>query len=458
VIFVFFVVKLYISRRTILGAGKIHKNTKQNTRGAIVSILMEWEQGRGFASDLLEKLWKRTDFAVRDRALINITVNGVIRRKLTLDWLIDRFSSRKLPESAGYLRQILRLSIFHLLYLDSIPPHAILHQAGELAKRQGDTRKCSYINGLLRNLLRKKDELPFPDLNQPAEHLSVLHSHPLWIVNRWLETRHYEEVKEICRVDNLPAPVFVRCNRLKSTPEELEAELKRDGIDYKRLAESLDFWRIKPSKPIGSLRSFRDGHFQVQDISTIRAVDLLNPKPGENIADLCAAPGGKAVYIAQRMNNTGSLLAADSNPVRLEKLDENLRRLGVSNASIERINPLRGETSRGNTQWDGILLDVPCSNTGVLRRRVDARWRVTAADITRLAKQGRELLAAASHLIQPGGRIVYSTCSLEPEENGETVRRFIETNTDFKLIKEELSLPSEDQGDGHYCALIKHVQ
>jgi len=234
------------------------KNIGQNAREAMVSLLIEWERGRGFASDLLDKLWKRTGFSVRDRALINITVNGVIRRKLTLDWLIDRFSSRKLPERDGYLRQILRLSIFHLLYLDSIPPHAVLHQAGELAKRHGGARKCSYINGLLRNLQRKKDELPFPDRDQPAEYLSVLHSHPLWIVNRWLTDRHYEEAEEICRVNNIPPPVFARCNRLKITPEELEAEFVRDGVEYELLDYRDDFWRIKPSRPIGSLRSFQE--------------------------------------------------------------------------------------------------------------------------------------------------------------------------------------------------------
>ena len=430
----------------------------RTTRSSIIGLLREWEQGRGFASDLLEKLWERTGFSTRDRALINITVNGVIRRKLTLDWLIDRFSAHKLPDRDGYLRQILRLSIFHLLYLDSIPPHAVLHQAGELAKQQGGAGKCSYINGLLRNLLRKKEELPFPDRNHRKEYLSVVHSHPRWIIDHWLETHSFEEVEEICRVDNLPPPIFARCNLLKITPEELESEFKLDGVEFERQDGPVAFWRIKPGRPIGSLRSFRDGHFQVQDISSIRAVELLNPEPGERIADLCAAPGGKAVYIAQKMNNTGSLLASDNNPARLRKLTENIRRLGVSNAMVERINLLRGDRPGQDEGWDGILLDIPCSNTGVLRRRVDARWRIAPADITRLAKQGRELFEAAAKLIRPGGRIVYSTCSLEPEENGGAVRHFIESHSDFNLVKEELSHPREKEGDGYYCALIKHAQ
>jgi 16S rRNA (cytosine967-C5)-methyltransferase len=435
----------------------MRKNTRQNARGSIVSVLRDWEAGRGFASDLLDRLWRETDFSTRDRGLINITVNGVIRRKLTLDWLIDRFSSHKLPDRDSDLRQILRFSIFHLLYLDSIPPHAILHQAGELAKQLGAYRKCSYINGLLRNLLRRKDKLPFPGRNHQLEYLSVLHSHPRWLIGRWLKTRSFEEVEETCQVDNLPPPVFARCNLLKITPEELEDEFKRDGVTYERQDDPVGFWRIKSGTPIGSLRSFRDGHFQVQDISSIRAVELLNPEPGERIADLCAAPGGKAIYIAEKMNNTGCLLASDNNPARLRRLTENIRRLGVSNAAVERINLLRGETPRPDERWDGILLDVPCSNTGVLRRRVDARWRIDPADITRLAKQGRELLDAAGDLIRPGGRIVYSTCSLEPEENGEVVRQFIESHPGFKLVKEEFSQPREDQGDGYYCALIEQL-
>lgn len=436
----------------------MRKNAKQNTRGSMVAILRDWEQGRGFASNLLDKLWQETGFSVRDRSLINASVNGVIRRKLTLDWLIDRFSSRKLPVSDGLARQILRLSIFHLLYLDSIPDHAILHQAGELAKQYLAPRECPYINGLLRTLLRKRDNLPFPARDHSAEYLSILYSHPEWLVDRWLKSRAFEEVEENCRMDNLPPPIFVRCNLLKITPEELETEFKRDGVDYERQDSPVGFWRIKPSRPIGSLRSFRDGHFQVQDLSTIRAVDLLNPEPGEKIADLCAAPGGKAVYIAQKMNNTGCLLAADSNPVRLKKLAGNFQRLGVSNAEVERIDLLRGEPPGPDVRWDGILLDIPCSNTGVLRRRVDARWRIKLDDIIRLAKQGRELLTAAANLIRPGGRLVYSTCSLEPEENGDVIRQFLETHPDFNLVKEELSPPREKKGDGYYCALINHLQ
>ena len=433
----------------------MRKNVEQNARGSIIAVLRDWEEGRGFASDLLEKLWKETSFSVRDRALINTSVNGVIRRKLTIDWLIDRFSSRKPPAQCGYVRQILRLSLFHLLYLDSIPPHAILHQAGELAKQHLATRECSYINGILRTILRKSDNLPFPARDHSAEYLSVVYSHPRWLIGRWLKSRSFEEVEEICRVDNLPPPIFARCNLLKITPEELEAEFVRDRVAFERLESPVGFWRIKPGHPIASLPSFRDGHFQVQDTSTIRAVELLDPEPGEKIADLCAAPGGKAVYLAQKMNNAGCLLAADNNPARLRKLTQNLQRSGVSNAEVERINILRGETPDRDERWDGILLDVPCSNTGVLRRRVDARWRISPDDITRLAEQGRELLKAAANLILPGGRIVYSTCSIEPEENQEVIRNFLRMRADYTLVKEESSLPRETGGDGYYAALLR---
>lgn len=390
--------------------------------------------------------------------MINNSVNGVIRRNMTLDWLIDHYSSRKPPAQNGYARQILRLSIFHLLYLDSIPPHAILYQAGELAKDHVASWEISYINGLLRNVLRNKDNLPKPEFTRPIEYLSYTHSHPQWIIESWLKSRTFQEVEDICRVDNIPPPIFVRCNKLKINPSELEREFNEEGVHYDLQVGTGDFWRIKSSTPIGTLKSFRAGHFQVQDLSTIRAVELLDPFPGEKIADLCAAPGGKTALIAQKMQNTGCLLAADNNPGRLNMLSRTIQRLGIVNADIKRINLLREDPLNQKKQWDGILLDVPCSNTGVLRRRVDVRWRLKPGDIVRLAEQGLKLLLNSAGIVLPGGRIVYSTCSLQREENSEVIRRFLRINPMFNLIQEESSIPREEAGDGYYCALLRHIK
>jgi len=212
---------------------------------------------------------------------------------------------------------------------------------------------------------------------------------------------------------------------------------------------------IKSPRPLVELESFKDGLFLVQDISTLRPVEMLAPVPGERIADLCAAPGGKTVYISEQMENTGRLLAADPSPARLNKLQETITRCGVANALVRRVDLLKKDPGRGEGLWDGILLDVPCSNTGVLRRRVDARWRIGYDDIIRLANQGLSLLAAAAGRLRAGGRIVYSTCSLEPEENEEAVKKFLQLRPDYSLEEEESGLPREEGGDGYYAARLR---
>ncbi len=420
----------------------------------MVEILQRWEKGGGYASGLLEKAFRKTSFSGRDRALVTATINGVIRRKQTLDWLIDRFSTGKPPARAGTARQILRFSIFHLLYLDTLPAHAVLHQAGELARRLLTPPEGGYINGLLRNILRKRDALPLPPKDNQAEYLAVAHSHPHWLVNRWLARYPFETVEELCRIDNLAPPVFARRNLLRTTGNELEEEFRQAGIEYTLHDAAGGIWRIKPGQDLSGITAFRAGHFTIQDISTLRPANLLAPAPGEEIADLCAAPGGKTAYIAQMMENTGHILAADVNPDRIAKLRETIERLGVKNTAIRKFSVLEKKVETPG-KWDGILLDVPCSNTGVLRRRVDARWRIGPSDITRLAEQGEKLLRAAAERLRPGGRIVYSTCSLEPEENGEVVKAFLRGNAHFSLEKEDFSLPQENGGDGFYAALLR---
>lgn len=431
---------------------------KPDPRQSLVEALRRWEGGGIFAAALIAEIRRKTAFREPDRALINATLNGVIRRKLTLDWLIDRFSSRKPPARTGFARQILRISLFHLLYLDTIPPHAILHQAGELARKFLSSGERSYLNGLLRSVQRAGKDLPFPPETDRAGYISVFHSHPRWLVERWEKRRGWEETEEICRVDNLPPPVFARCNRLKTDPEKLAKTFVREGVRWGLAPGRDDLGVIAAGRELPALDSFQNGLFLVQDISTLRPVELLAPSPGERIADLCAAPGGKTAYIAEKMKNTGRLLSADPAPARLKKLRETVARCGAANALVRRIDLLKRKPGRGGGRWDGILLDVPCSNTGVLRRRVDARWRIGYDDVLRLARQGTALLAAAGDLIRPGGRIVYSTCSLEPEENEEAVRKFLLQRADFFLEEEESGLPKEEGGDGYYAARLRRTK
>jgi len=428
---------------------------ESSPRRLAVDLLRRWEKGNIFARNLLEAALCESSFPARERAFITNVVNGVIRRKKTLDWLIDSFSPMRRPPSGSILRQILRLSIFQLLYLEKVPPHAVLHQAGELAREDLSSPERAYINALLRKMLKRRDTLPFPSPDDNIRYLSVVHSHPEWLIRRWLKRWDPEAVANLCRSDNAPPPIFIRVNRCRIETEELAKKLKKEGVTFSMYKNRTNVLTINPRAPISSLPSFRAGYLQVQDVSSLAVVELLDPRPGESVADFCAAPGGKACFIAEKMKGRGKLLAADSSGERLKLLRENFARLGVTGAEIIKLNLLKEAARLKNFSADKILLDVPCSNTGVLRRRVDARWRIDEGDIGRLAARGLELLIAAAGFLRTGGKVVYSTCSLEGEENEEVVKKFLKIKPGFVLIKDEFRLPVEDGGDGYFAAVME---
>lgn len=425
------------------------------SRQLIVDILWRWEKENSFADDLLTAGLLKSSFSVRDRALVTASVNGVIRWKKSLDWLIDFFSLARKPGGKSFVRQILRLSIFHLLYLEKIPPHAVLHQAGELARASLSPPEAAYVNALLRKLQSRRGKLPFPPPDEKIQYLSVVYSHPHWMIARWLGRWDFDKVEELSRINNAPPPIFIRVNRLKVGAEELVKKLKVAGAEVEYFESRTGVLKIKPGRIISTLAPFREGGFQVQDVSSLAVVDLLDPRPGETVADFCAAPGGKASCIAEKMRNRGLLLAADADGERLNLLRENFSRLGITNARVEKIDLLKEENQLTNFWADRILLDVPCSNTGVLRRRVDARWRIRKKDITRLGEQGLELLRRGARYLRPGGRIVYSTCSLETEENERVVERFLAVHPEYTLMEEKFNFPEEKGGDGFYAAVLK---
>ncbi len=428
------------------------ESPSDSARGGTVEIIRRWSGGRGFASRLLGEEFERREYSPAQRARITALVNGVIRRKGTLDWLIDGFSAKKPPSSRSYARQILRLAFFELIYMDQSPDYAILHQAGELGRPRLSRRERGYVNAILRKFLRRGKDPNFPPSSEPVTYLAVTHSHPPWLVTRWLKRMDFREVEKLCRTNNTPPPIFIRRNRLKSTSAILEESLNVNGIAWRK-TEDEDVYLINLRRSLFELSPFQAGYFFVQDPSTVRIGRLAGARPEERVADLCAAPGGKAGVIAEMMQNRGALLAADISGERLGLLEDNFRRLGIENAEIRRIDLLSSDPLP--TGFDRVLADVPCSNTGVLRRRVDARWRLREKDIERLADQGLRLIESASGTVRSGGVLVYSTCSIEPEENREVIDQFLEGSDSFRLEKEISGLPRVGGEDGYYAARLR---
>lgn len=391
----------------------------------------------------------------KGRAAVTELVFGVLRRLRALQFLRSKLAERRpRPE----VEAVLLVALYELFHLDDTPDFAAVHEAVEIARGADGPQSAAFVNAVLRRAQRDADALRDALAGAP---LAVRLSHPDALVNRW--TTQYGEAAAIalCEWNNQRPETVLHIVRSKITPDEFNRTARDVGIQIEpHPARPTDCFMLPRGVAVENVPGYREGFFIVQDASTLGAVDLLAPQPGETILDACASPGGKAAAIWDRMNGAGTLAACDLHEDRLARLRENFTRLGMTEAKIIQADASDAATlaaaleSVGAKNPDGILLDVPCSNTGVLRRRADARWRFDEKRIAELTSLQAKILNAAATLIRPGGRIVYSTCSLEAAENEKQVKRFLVANPAFKLAGETKSLPPGSMMDGAYAARL----
>jgi 16S rRNA (cytosine967-C5)-methyltransferase len=426
----------------------------QNPRQIAASVLGQRRSGGEFVEDLLETALAGAQLSSADRGLCQGIVYGVVRWQSTLDWLIARRTNGREQKSA--LQNLLRLGLYQIFWLDRIPDHAAVHETVELAKQGGFGPQAGFVNAVLRGYLREADEarklLAALKISDPA----IGFSHPQWLVEKWREHFGEERARQLLEWNNTPPKTFARVNTLKADAGKLIEKWREENVGYDfvrrvQLEENLAF-ELKSHPPLDSLASFQQGWFYIQDPSTLLAACRLGAQPGETVLDLCAAPGGKTTFIAQLMRNDGKIVACDISEERLKLVQENCRRLGVT--CVETI--LSSTLSSRPPTPDRVLVDAPCSNTGVMRRRVDLRWRITPEEVLRLQRAQLDLLELAATKLKPGGVLVYSTCSLEPEENSEVVKGFLREHVNFRLESEHELLPFVDNVDGAYVARLKH--
>ncbi len=412
--------------------------------------------GGDFVEDRLEAALAQARLSSIDRHLCQELSYGIIRWQAALDWLIARKTAAR--EQKPMLRNLLRMGLYQIFWLDRIPGHAAVNETVELARQSGFPSQAGFINAVLRNYLREFDatKLLLAGLKTEQPHLG--YSHPEWLVARWLTRWGADQTARLMEWNNTPPKAFARINTLKTDAGKLltlwrEEDVEYDFVRQDWIDENLIF-ELKSYPPLGRLPSFQQGLFYVQDSSTLLAVRELDPQPGESVLDLCAAPGGKLTYIAQLMRNEGRLLAHDTASERLKLIEQNCSRLGVTCVQTVLPSTLNPQPS---TLFDRILIDAPCSNTGVMRRRVDLRWRIRLEEIGRLRVTQLGLLRQVAALLKPGGTLVYSTCSLELEENGQVVDEFLSEHAAFKLERTRELLPFVEGVDGTYVArMLKH--
>ncbi len=403
-----------------------------NARQSCLRALLEWEKGRAFSDEILRKQLEREPLSAIDRGFLMETFFGILRNLSRLDFLIGTLRPEPLDATA---RAVLRLGLYQIFHM-RIPPHAAVHETVELGGRAR-----GLVNAILRRALREKEAL---DRQLAAAPMAVQTSHPEFLLARWEAQFGREATQRLAVWDNQPAEVYLRANGLKVTVGELlrACPAARPSPAHPRALQA-------PHIPIAWIAQ---GLCYVQDPSTLLACDLLDPQPGETVLDACAAPGGKTTYLAELMQNRGRLVACDLYESRLVRLRENLARLGATVAEVfEHDSMLPGGPISPGT-FDRALVDAPCSNTGVLRRRVDVRWRLTEEDFIRMPAQQLALLRRSAEALKPGGTLVYSTCSLEAEENDGVVTEALRTIPGLRFVESRRTLPFADGVDGAFAA------
>lgn len=409
-----------------------------------------------FTETLLQGAYDRSQMDPRDRRFVQEMVYGVVRNLRMIDWLIRDYNNEdKLqPE----VRHLLRIGIYQLLWMDRVPDHAALNETVGLSRKFGVGHKSALINGIMREVQRSREQIAKTIETMKDEKPGSAFSMPDWLIRHWERQLSKEDLRAFLEWNNQASVNYARVNTLKIQPEDLERKWETERVEFERFdapwAKDMVIYRFKGGSHLPSLPSFRSGGFYVQDASTLASVQLLAPQPGELLLDLCSAPGGKTAAIADLMKNEGQLIATDSNSDRLEMVTENCERLGITNVALHGniSSPFSKLTSK---RFDKILIDAPCSNTGVMQRRVDLRWRINNTEIEVLKETQLSLLRQVANRVKPGGKIVYSTCSIETGENQEIVEAFCKEVPSFKMIEEVQLTPWKDKVDGAYAALLE---
>ena len=408
-----------------------------NIRVEAVKLLCRWERGGVFAESLVESAAEEHRLSSQDRSLLTALVMGVLRNKSWFDYLID--SMRKAGRLEIEVRQLLRLGLCQILVM-KVPPHAAVNETVKLASRQ----VAGLVNALLRRTLREESSIRSA---QSALPLPLRYSTPEWLVNHWTECFGESAVEALLRRQQEIPSLYARRN------PALPLSRTTESAGLVALEDVPGWYKVDGPLPVEDLRS---GALYIADPSTRFAVELLAPGKGEKILDACAAPGGKSAGILMATAGAVHLVATDAAEHRLPRLEDNLEKLVSSEGSLvtEVFDWAAPCPDKWKGAFDAVLLDVPCSNSGVTQRRVDVRWRLTMKEIKRLSRLQLQILESASQAVAEGGRLVYSTCSIDPQEDFEVVREFLASHPEWKLAEEKRVLPFESEADGAYAARL----
>ena len=455
----------------------IASNEKRNkgVRQLASEILFKVDTRKAYADVLLDNCLKDSTLSDRDRALLTELTYGTLRWRGKIDARLIRYLDRSLDDTDPIIRNLLRVSFYQLLFLDKIPDYAAVNEAVELAKAYSGSKVAGLVNGVLRNFLRGKDRtVQLEPKNNDQAAFAAEYSHPQWLVEKWLGYFGRKETEALLKANNEMSPLVLRVNSRKVSRDALLGLLSKNGIAAVATHWSpVGIW-VQSHSSVHQLPGYREGLFQVQGEASQLVSYLLSPQKGERILDACAAPGGKTTHIAELTADTGELIALDKSERGIEKIRENVARLGLASISDARSDVSRQLPTEFGIPYDRILVDAPCSGLGTLRSHPETKWHRDQSDIKRLAHLQKNIVNQVAHYLNPGGILVYSTCTLTNDENENVVEEFLEHHKEFVLenaaayLPEKasslvqgtyfLTLPHRDNTDGFFAARMRKVR
>lgn len=427
----------------------------KNPREKALQIINDVLYKGAFLEESLEIL-KKSNIDERDYNFIKEITTGVICNRTYLDYVIKINSRVKIKRIHKIILSILEMAIYQMYFLDKVPDYSIVDESVNLAKIYGNRGSISFTNGILRSISKK--EAPQVKIEDSIDNLSTFYSHPKFYTEYFYNNYGEEFTKKLLKANNEMPPFTIRVNTLKTSKSDLMSNLKELGFEIEETVYENALNILNP-KGIIDTKYFDDGHFYVQDLGSILVASFLNPRENSSLLDLCAAPGGKTTHLAEIMNNTGEIIACDKSQGKTKLIQENAKRLGVKNIET-RVNNARVLNEDFIDKFDYVLVDAPCSGTGLYRKKPDIKWNKDLDDIRALAEIQLEILDKAKEYVKEGGELLYSTCSLSKIENEYVINKFLEKNKNFKIKKlrnrEVLKLfPSTDGSDGFSITLME---
>ena len=423
-----------------------------NTRELVLEMLIEIIEKNQYSHLVLRDVLDKYQYlSKQERAFMTRLTEGTLEHLIELDYIIDSFSKTKVRKMKPMIRSILRMSVYQIKYMDSVPDSAVCNEAVKLAKRHGFGQLSGFVNGVLRNISRNISDVRYPDQKDMVRFLEVKYSMPQWIVKQWINDYGMEKTEQILKGFDRENPLSIRTNTLKCTPEELRDKLKAEGVIVEPVKD-LDYaFYISGFDYLNGLQSFEDGLFYVQDVSSMMAVELAAPEENDYVIDVCAAPGGKSTHLAEKLKGTGMVEARDLTDYKVDLIRDNIDRHELHNMKAVLMDATSYDEASVN-KADVLICDLPCSGLGVLGRKTDIRYKISHEQEKELMELQRQILDTVHQYVKHGGTLVYSTCTIDKMENEDNVRWFADKYKDFVLKEERQLLPGQLGGDGFFLA------